>query len=336
MAKDTKKQTEAKAPAKTQKKEKVSTPKPSKSSTSKTSKASTSKTSKANSPKTTAKTTASSKTKKISKSVQAKDAKAKTHVKYTKVNVYNIKGESSKQIKLPDAFTAEFRPDIIKRAVKASRANRRQPYGPNPRSGMSHASSTWGKGRGSARVQRMTQVGSGFAVESPNNVGGRRAHPPKVEKIWAQKVNRKELLKARMSALAATADPNVVIARGHKFEEKTTIPVIVDSEIEKLKTTLAAMKTLENLGVSQDIIRAKDGRHIRAGRGKMRGRRYRKPRSILLVVSKSENAMKSFSNLPGMEITTPARINVEMLAPGGVAGRLTVISTNALKEMEKW
>ena len=94
-----------------------------------------------------------------------------------KVNVYSIEGEVKHQVDLPPVFKSGYRPDLIRRAVKASRANRRQPYGPNKMAGIQHAAAQFGKGRGTARVQRMTQGRT--AVESPPNVGGRRAHPPR-------------------------------------------------------------------------------------------------------------------------------------------------------------
>ena len=118
-------------------------------------------------------------------------------------NVYAVSGGVAGTVDVPAAFATPYRPDIIKKAVLAAAANKRQPYGPAEGSGMRHSVSTWGKGRGTARVQRVHDGRK--ATESPNNVSGRRAHPPRPERIWAQKVNKKELKIARQSALAATA-----------------------------------------------------------------------------------------------------------------------------------
>jgi large subunit ribosomal protein L4e len=250
------------------------------------------------------------------------------------VNLYSIEGKSQKKIKLPGVFFEDVRHDLIGRAHKASRANRRQPYGPNPKSGMRHAVSTWGKGRGAARVQRFSQGRTG--AESPGNVGGRRAHPPRPERIWHEKINRKEKNKARNSALSATKEPDLVITRGHKFKDSITLPLVVENDIENISTVKEAVDTLTKLGVEDDLIRAKSGIHVRAGRGKMRGRRYRRPRSLLLVVSNPEQAQRGFGNLTGVEITTPSGLSIEHLAPGGTPGRLTLISEGALKQMEGW
>ena len=250
------------------------------------------------------------------------------------VNIYSIKGKKKKSVELPPVFSTEFRIDIIRKAFNSIRSNRRQPYGPAPMAGMRHAVETWGKGRGVARVQRIKD--SRRAAESPNNVSGRRAHPPRVEKVWKEKVNRKEMRLAKFSALSATAIPEIVRKRGHRFSDKLTLPVIVEDKIEKIKTTKEAIEALEKLGLYDDIIRAKERKHIRAGRGKMRGRSYKRAKSILVVVSDRKNAVKAFGNLEGVDIMVPSQLNVEVLAPGGDPGRLMLISQKALEEIRGW
>jgi large subunit ribosomal protein L4e len=254
--------------------------------------------------------------------------------KVEKVNLYSINGKTKKKINLPKVFFEEVRTDIIRRAVKASQANRRQPYGPNPKSGMRHAVSTWGKGRGVARVQRLSQGRT--AAESPNVVGGRRAHPPRPKRDWSEKINNKERKKARNSALSATKEAKLVARRGHKFKKSITVPIVVEDSFEKITTVKEAVSTLRKLGVRGDLERARNGVHIRAGRGKMRGRKYRKPKSLLLVVKDHEKASRGFGNLPGIDVTTPAHLNIELLAPGGMPGRLTLFTEGALKQLEGW
>lgn len=251
-----------------------------------------------------------------------------------KVNVYDLKGEVAGERPLPEVFSTELRTDVIRRAVVAIEANKRQPYAPKPGAGERHSVSTWGKGRGVSRVQRM--VGSSTAAQSPNNVGGRRAHPPKVDKDLGKKINRKELRLARMSALGATSCVDVVKARGHRFEDGLTVPVVVKDELEGVRTTKEAVEALESIGVYDDIVRAAEGKRVRAGRGKMRGRRYRMPRSLLVVLSASCDGGRSLRNLPGVEVATPADLNASMLAPGGDAGRLMVVSEKALEAIGGW
>jgi large subunit ribosomal protein L4e len=247
------------------------------------------------------------------------------------INVYGTDGKVKGKVMLPEVFSTPFRPDLIRRAVVSAQANRRQRYGPSKVAGMRHAVSTWGKGRGVARVQRLSQGRT--AAESPNNVGGRRAHPPRPEHSFEKKINNKEKKLAIASALAATSDHDKVKGRGHKFKENVTLPVIVDDKMEKLERTKDVLSMLESIGLSQDIVRASEGKHVRAGRGKMRGRRFRQPKSILLVATEGSPILVGARNLPGVNTIYPSGINAELLAPGGDPGRLVVFSKKAFEAL---
>ncbi|MBI5001571.1 MAG: 50S ribosomal protein L4 [Euryarchaeota archaeon] len=258
----------------------------------------------------------------------------------TKVSVYNVQGEVKGDMVLPEAFNEDFRPDLIHKAVVAAQSNRRQPYAPMPKAGQQHAVSTWGKGRGVARVQRIH--GSSKAAQSPNNVGGRRAHPPKVETIWSKKMNRKERGMALRSALTATTSIDKVRARGHTFKEGVSLPIVMEEAFESIAKGVEGERRspikigaelLDKLGIYSDIVRADDGTRIRAGRGKLRGRRYRTPKSILIVVANKEGVAPCFRNLPGVDVVSLREMGVEHLAPGGQPGRLTMISESAVKAL---
>ncbi|HKM09767.1 MAG TPA: 50S ribosomal protein L4 [Candidatus Methanomethylophilaceae archaeon] len=250
-------------------------------------------------------------------------------------NVYRVTGDVSGMIDVPEAFESEYRPDIIKKAIHAAAANGRQPYGPGRDAGMRHSVSTWGKGRGVSRVQRL-KAGK-KAAESPNNVSGRRAHPPRPERIWAQKINKKELAMARKSALATTADAEFVRSRGHDFDDAVTFPIVVEDAFQDISTTSEVLQFFDSIGIGYDVDRAKEGTKIRAGKGKMRNRRYRTPKSILVVVSERElPVFKGAANLPGVDIETVGTLNTSNLAPGGAAGRLTVYSQSAIAKIGEW
>ncbi|MBE3121232.1 MAG: 50S ribosomal protein L4 [Thermoplasmata archaeon] len=248
----------------------------------------------------------------------------------TKVNVYSMDGTVKEKIDLPKIFDTPYRPDIIKKSFEVIRSNQRQPYGSDPLAGTRHAVASVGKGRGMSRVPRLTQ-GQAAAL-APCVVGGRRAHPPKVERNWKEKMNKKENQLARNSALAATADTEVVKKRGHRFDDKITLPIIVDDDFEKIKKTKEVIEVLEKIGIYSDVLRSANGKHVRAGKGKMRGRRYRTPKS-LLIVSTKETIEKSSDNLSGVDIAKPHQLNIEHLAPGGIAGRLTIITKSALTQL---
>ena len=241
--------------------------------------------------------------------------------------VYDLEGNVKEEVELPACFSVEYRPDLIKKAFEVMRANRRQPYGTKKDAGH-YVAWSFGPGRGMSRIPRLS---SGRGAFAPGTVKGRQAHPPKSEKVWEKKINKKEKMLAKLSALSATADEEIVRKRGHKFNAE--IPVIIENGFEELKTTKEVMQIFEKIGLAEDIERAKNGKHIRAGKGKMRGRKYKVPKSILIVVSNPENIKKSAGNLPGVDVVTPDEINVEYLVPGGHAGRLTLYTLNALQEI---
>ena len=247
-----------------------------------------------------------------------------------KVNVYGINGSSSEKIDLPDVFDTPYRPDIIRKSFNVLHSNKRQPYGADPYAGTRQATASVGKGRGQSRVPRLTQ--GRRAALAPCVVGGRRAHPPKAERDWKEKINRKEKLLAKNSAIAATKDKEIVTNRGHKFDEKITLPVIVEDKFESIKKTKDVINALDKIGLYSDVLRAADGKHIRAGKGKRRGRKYKTPKSLLIVTIK-DAIQKSSRNLSGVDVVKPNQINIEHLAPGGDAGRLTIITKSALKEI---
>ncbi len=264
--------------------------------------------------------------------------KERQPLKPGQVRVYSVEGEAMKSVELPPVFRSDVRLDLIRRAVTAFQANRRQPYGPRHQAGLRHSVRWSGKGHGVSRVPRIR--GSMTGAQAPGTVGGRRAHPPRVDKVWDKKVNIQERRLARNAALAALRDSVLVAARGHRFNEDLSLPVVIEDEIESLEpetgATREGLAILEQLGLDSDVLRAKEGRHIRAGRGKMRDRRYRQPRSLLIVVKSPEKVRRLFGNMPGVEVTSPAGLNAEILAPGGDPGRLAIFSEGALEVLRSW
>ena len=91
---------------------------------------------------------------------------------------------------------------------------------------------------------------------------------------------------------------------------------------------------MEGLGLSADLDRSRKGRNIRAGKGKMRGRKYRTPKSLLLVVAQKDGLDRAARNLPGVDVVTAKDLCAEDLAPGGDLGRLTVWTKSAVEALE--
>jgi len=245
--------------------------------------------------------------------------------------VLNLSGEMVEEIALPAVFETYYRPDLIKRAVVASQCNRIQPYGPNKYSGMKTSARSWGSGRAVSKTPRITN--GSRAARVPHVRGGRRAHPPKVETDYSEKVNRKERRLAINSAIAATADSDMVTKRGHKFSAK--LPLVASDELNGLLRTKDVIEFLKAVNVYDDVIRAKNGRTIRAGIGKLRGRKYKTRKSILIVADVADgNISKAARNLSGVDIATVDSLNAEILAPGTHAGRLTVWTKSAIVRLE--
>ena len=230
-----------------------------------------------------------------------------------KVDVLDLQGKPVKKVELPSVFKTEIRPDLVQRAFLALMSHKRQPYGTDPLAGLRTSAHYHGRrhtrytmmNRELARMPRLhgdTAPGLFFRVRKvPQAVKGRRAHPPKVEKVWEEKINKKEKKLAILSSIASTKDADKVRARGHRFRDDITLPVVVEDKFKDLSKTKDVMKVLEKIGVIEDIERAKNGKKIRAGKGKRRGRKYKVPKSIL-IVSNEGNIFKSARNLPGVDI----------------------------------
>ncbi len=245
-----------------------------------------------------------------------------------RIHVLTLEGKAGETLALPEVFSEVVRPDLVARAVRAAQANRRQPYGPSRKAGMRHSVRWSGKGHGVSRTPRLMESNRG--AQAPNTVGGRGAHPPRPDTIWAQKINAKERRRALISALAATRDARWALERGHEVPDHLHFPVVFDDALEEVDSAARAREILEGTGLWTDVKRASDGVHVRAGRGKLRGRVRRHPLSLLVVVSAPGRA-RGFQNFPGVDVVPIHSLGTEHLAPGGVPGRLTVYTPGTLK-----
>lgn len=249
------------------------------------------------------------------------------------VEVYDLEGKPVAKAKLPSVFRVPVRRDLIRRAFIAVRTSRLQPKGTDPLAGKRTTAESWGVGHGVARVPRIK--GGRRAALVPQAVGGRRAHPPRVDKVLRERINRKEKILATASAIAATACRSLVEERGHRVKNAKQIPVVLVDDFERINKTRDVKEIFRKLGLWDDIERAHGGIRVRSGRGKMRGRKYKKPRSVLIVVSKNRGIVKAARNLPGVDVSTVDALNVELLAPGGEPGRLTVYTLSSLKLLDE-
>lgn len=261
------------------------------------------------------------------------------------LKILNQQNTEAGKRKLPKQFDEPVRKDLIKKAVEAVQSHNRQPYGAYPWAGLKHSAELSKKrreyrasyGHGISRVPRKitSRRGTQFnwtAAVIPGVVGGRRAHPAKAARVFSKKINDKERKKAIRSAIAATMNKKLIAERGHVLPEK--FPFIISNDFEKISKTKALIDSLKKIGLEQDLIRA-DKKKIRAGKGKSRGRKYKKSKTALLVVSGKCDLLKAAGNIPGVDIIEINNINAEILAPGCQPGRLTLFTDAAVEKLEK-
>ena len=90
--------------------------------------------------------------------------------------------------------------------------------------------------------------------------------PTKTWRRWHRKINQKQRRYAMCSALAASALPALVMARGHRVDEIPEVPLVVSDSIESLQKTSAAVKLLKAVNAYADVEKCKDSKKIRAGK----------------------------------------------------------------------
>jgi large subunit ribosomal protein L4e len=256
-------------------------------------------------------------------------------------NVLSVKGMKKGKVKLPDVFSTPYRPDVIERAFLAQMSRKFQPKGLFPLAGLQSTANYRGRresyrsgiNKGLARLprQKLAKGSLGQVRIVPFAKGGRREHGPNVNKIFEERINGKERQLAIKSAIAATCNKDLIVKRGQILG--TEVPLIVEDALEALKKTSEVLELFKSLGLEADVSRAKEKKTIRAGRGKMRGRKYKRVKSTLIIVGEDKGIVKAAKNLEGVDVTTVKSLNVMHLAPGGVPGRLTVWTEDSLKKL---
>ncbi|KAK0446121.1 ribosomal protein L4 domain-containing protein [Armillaria borealis] len=231
------------------------------------------------------------------------------------VNVRSPSGEASTSLPLPAVLTAPIRLDVVAQVHKSIAKNKRQAYSVSEKAGHQTSAESWGTGRAVARIPR---------------VGGGGTHRSgQTWRKWHVKVNQNQRRFAVVSALAASALPSLVLARGHRIEEIEEVPLVVSSAAESFKKTKEAVTLLKSLHAYRDVIKVSNSRKLRAGKGKMRNRRHRQRRGPLVVYNEDNGIVKAFRNLPGVELVNVRRLNLLQLAPGGHLGRFVIWTEGA-------
>jgi large subunit ribosomal protein L4e len=255
------------------------------------------------------------------------------------VKIRNVKGNTKKDVvTLPEVFNTPYRPDLIKRAVLSEQSENRQPQGRHPLAGKRVAATGVGPGRGIAKIRRTHGKGTSHGSKGAfinSTRGGITFGAPKVEKKIVEKINKKEKFLALKSAVSSTANKELVAKRGHLVEDVKEFPIVLESSVTALNKANEVLTVLENLGLGLDLERCKE-KKVRAGKGKMRGRKYRRKIGPLIVVKDDCDLLKAGRNLSGIEIVKVSELDVEVLAPGTNAGRATVWVQDAFDVLQEW
>lgn len=254
------------------------------------------------------------------------------------MTVYGLNGQaSSETLSIPSVFRSPIRPDLINFVHSNIAKNKRQPYAVSSKAGHQHSAESWGTGRAVARVPRISGGGthrSGQGAFANSCRGGRMFAPTKIWRRWHRKVNLNQRRYAIVSAIAASAIPSLVYARGHRVHEVPELPLVVEDAIESLVKTKQAVELLRAVHAYADIDRVIDSRALRAGKGKARNRRFRQRRGPLVIYNKDQGIVKAFRNIPGVELVPVTALNLLLLAPGGHMGRFVIWTKSAFASLQ--
>jgi len=253
------------------------------------------------------------------------------------ISVYSEKGQATGTLTCPAVFKAPIRPDVVTVVHDQLGKNHRQPYAVKGIAGEQTSASSWGTGRAVARIPRVRGGGthrSGQGAFGNMCRGGRMYAPTKTYRRWHRRVNIKQRRYAMCSALAASALPALVMAKGHKVETVPEIPLVVEDSVQQFKKTKQAVTLLKKLGAWSDIMKVKRSRSIRAGKGKMRNRRHVQKRGPCVIYDQDEGISQAFRNIPGVTLISVDRLNLLKIAPGGHLGRFLIWTESALKRLD--
>lgn len=194
-----------------------------------------------------------------------------------------------------------------------------------------------------ARIPRVSGGGTHRAGQAAfGNMcrSGRMFAPTKVWRKWHQKINLGQKRFATVSALAASSSAALLLARGHEISSVPEVPLVIASTAfadGAIVKTSSAVALLKSVGAGPDVDKVRASRKIRAGKGKLRGRRYRQRRGPLIIYDPEKDGRElgaAFRNIPGVESCSVYALNLLQLAPGGHLGRFIVWTSSAFAALD--
>jgi len=240
-------------------------------------------------------------------------------------------------VTLPAVFTAPIRSDVVHYVHTLMAKNARQAYAVSKKAGHQTPAESWGTGRAVSRIPRVPGGGtsrSGQGAFGNMCRGGRMFGPTKIWRRWHRKISVNQRRYAVASALAATAVPALVQARGHKIDNVPELPLVLSDTLNSYKQTKMAKEVLKRIGAFDDVEKSGDSKKLRRGVGKSRNRRYTQRKGPLIIYDASESLSKAFRNLPGVELALVDNLNLLDLAPGGHLGRFCIWTQGAFEKLD--
>lgn len=255
-----------------------------------------------------------------------------------KTKIFDKSGNEKGAIEFPKNFTSRIRTDILAKIFEAQRLIYAQAYGSMKEAGRQYSASgilrhkrhawktTYGKGISRVPRKILSRHGSSFnwvGATVSNTRGGRRPHAPKSEENPFRKTNKKELLIGFNSAFAGTVDEKSL---EKKYGKKIKSGFVFDETILDLKTK-EFFEILKKV-FADDFEKILKIKAVRAGKGKMRGRKYKSNAGMLFVVADDENMKRK-----GIDIVSVGELKIGDLSPNGEPGRITCYTEKAIKQI---
>ncbi|MEK6885489.1 MAG: 50S ribosomal protein L4 [Nanoarchaeota archaeon] len=257
-----------------------------------------------------------------------------------KLQIIDASGNKVREMN-SEIFDGQIRWDLVQKIAETEKV--KQPYAPYLWAGMDSSASgnvkhnrhVWktdrGKGLSRYPKKRMSDKGANFvwvAAIIPGVRGGRRAFPPKIIRKEL-KINKQEQILGLKSALAMVASATEVkkkYARLNDVDLKVKLPLVIDSKILNMKSKqfFEMIKKVFGEDVSEVAIQEKK---IRAGRGKMRNRPYKRNAGLLLVIGNKEER-----KISGIEVVKVQ--DLRLLDIAGNGARLTMFTEQSIKDLE--
>lgn len=254
------------------------------------------------------------------------------------VSVYDLKGNAVDQVALPSVFTAPIRTDIVQFVHAIQNLNTRQAHSVNPKAGHQTSAESWGTGRAVSRIPRVPGGGTHRAGQGAfGNMcrGGRMFAPTHPWRKWHRKSNRKLRRFAIASAVAASALPALVMAKGHVIPDAVEIPLVVDDSFESINKTKTVVDVLKAIGAYDDVEKSKNSKRLRSGKGKQRNGRWLFKKGPLIIYGQDGGIAAAVNKLSGVSTRKVTNLSLQQLAPGGNVGRFVIWTRSAFEELDR-